>query len=133
MATRHRGWPWDEAHDNLEKMEHAELRMLRWLIDMQVAQGHLLVHLSREQEKQMATLDNLTAAIADIATDIDKVAADVLAALADLRAQIEALVVGQVTQEQIDSLTASVTAADAAVEALDAAVPEQPVVEPPPA
>jgi len=86
----------------------------------------LLVHIAREQEKQVATLDNLTAALADLDADISKVADDVLVALADLRAQIDVLVAGTITQEQIDALTASVTAADTAVDALDAAVPEQP-------
>ena len=52
----------------------------------------------------MASLDNLTAAIAELNADVTKVAADVIAALAALQAQIDALVAGQVTQEQIEEI-----------------------------
>lgn len=115
-------WPWEEPHDRLEQLEHAEIRMLRWIINAQVAIGRMLVEQRLGQEKIMANLENITAALADLNADVDKTATDVLAALADLRAQIDALVAGQVTQEQIDALTASIGTADAAVEALDAAV-----------
>jgi outer membrane murein-binding lipoprotein Lpp len=110
--------------------------MLRWIIDAQVTIGGLLVDLGtgqafakRRMEHIVASLDNLTAAVAKLGADFSKVAADVLAALADLRAQIEALTAGTISQDQIDALTASVTAADDAVAALDAAVPDQPPVE----
>jgi DNA-binding FadR family transcriptional regulator len=76
----------------------------------------------REGERTMASLDNLTAAITELGTDVDKAAADVTAALDALKAQIAELSVGAITQDQIDALTASVTTADAAVDALDASV-----------
>ena len=74
----------------------------------------------------MATLENLVAALADLDADVTKVASDVLAALADLRAQVDALTAGAITQEQIDGLVESLNVVDAKVEELDAAVPEQP-------
>jgi DNA-binding FadR family transcriptional regulator len=85
----------------------------------------------REGERTMASLDNLTAAITELGTDVEKAAADVTAALDALKAQIAELSVGAITQDQIDALTASVTTADAAVDALDASVappaaPEEP-------
>ena len=85
------------------------------------------IHLIEGQEAIMATLDNLTAALADLDADVTKIAADVLAALADLRAQIDVLVAGTITQAQIDALTESLNVVDAKVEELDAAVPDQPI------
>ena len=80
----------------------------------------------REGDRTMASLDALTAAVAEIGTDVAQAAADVTAAIDDLKAQIAALSEGQITQDQIDALTASVTTADSAVDALDASVKPAP-------
>lgn len=76
----------------------------------------------RYQENQMASLDNLTAALAKIDTDVADLAADVQAKLDDLLSQISDLTAGAITQDQIDALTASATAADEAISALDVSV-----------
>ncbi len=118
-------------------MEHAELRMLRWLIDMQVAQGRLLVNLINGQEKIVADLAVLEASLAEVKASAEVASAAVLAALdatsvqlADLVAQIEVLTAGAVTQEQIDALAATAAEADVIVDSITAAVTPQPEPEP---
>lgn len=81
----------------------------------------------------MASLDNLTAAIAELDADVTEAAAEVMAALDALKTQISELEAGAVSQADIDALTATVERADAAVDALDEAVPEiEPPIEEPP-
>lgn len=77
-------------------------------------------------ETIMASLDNLTAVIATLNQDVTTAAADVTAAIDALKQQIADLSVGAITQDQIDALTASVTDADTAVDALDASVKPAP-------
>ena len=135
-ATGHRDWPWDHSTEHLEAMEHAELHMLRWIIDAQVTIGGLLVDIvagqafaKRRMENIVADLTALTAALEEVKASAETASAAVLAALAatsaqlaDLKAQIDALTVGAVTQEQIDALTATATAADTIVDSITAAV-----------
>jgi len=118
-------------------MEFAELRMLRWLIKVQVAQGDLLVEILEAQEEIMADLTALIAELDEVKASAETASAAVLAALgtaaasiADLQTQIDALVAAQVTQAQIDALTATAADIDITVDAITAAV--SPVVEPPP-
>ncbi len=94
----------------------------------QLASIHRLI--TRQGDKFMASLDNLTAAIAKLDTDVTQAASDVAKAIADLKAQIDALTVGQITQDQIDALQAGVDSADSAVDVLDASV--APAVTPTP-
>ena len=128
-VTGRRNWPWERPTDNLEAMEHAELRMLRWIIDVQVAQGRLLVDIIEGQEQIMADLTALTAELAEVKASAEVASSAVLAALAaasaqlaDLKAQIDALTAGAVTQDQIDALTATAADADAIVDSITAAV-----------
>jgi phage shock protein A len=122
--------PWDDPHDHLEDMEHAELRMLRWLMEVQVAQGRLLMDIIDGQEIIVADLAALTAALVEVKASAETASAAVLAALeavsaqiADLKAQIADLEanVGP-SQEQIDALTATAADADAIVDSITAAV-----------
>lgn len=69
----------------------------------------------------MADLSNLTAALDQLGTDVASAAADVTAKLDELLADIAALEPGNITQDQIDALTAKATAADEAVQAIDTA------------
>jgi cell division protein FtsB len=123
MTTRR--MPWDDPHEHLEDMEHAELRMLRWIINAQVTIGRTLIVLMEGQEKIVADLTALTAQLEEVKASAEVASAAVLAALdatsaqiADLKAQIDALTVGAVTQEQIDALAD----ADAIVDSITAAV-----------
>ena len=109
--------------------------MLQWLIKMQVAQGQLLVELIEGQEKIMADLTTLTAALDEVKASAEVASAAVLAALAessaqlaDLRSQIDILTAGAVSQEQIDALAATAADTDAIVDSITAAVTP---VEPP--
>jgi len=136
-VTKNHNWPWEDPHEDLEEMEFAELRMLRWLIKVQVAQGDLLVEIIEAQEEIMADLTALIAGLDEVKASAETASAAVLAALAtaaasiaDLQTQIDALVAAQVTQEQIDALTATAADIDVTVDAITAAV--SPVVEPPP-
>lgn len=82
-----------------------------------------LGRLIRQQGAQtMASLDNITAAIAKLDTDVEQAASDVAAALQALKDQIGGLTAGAISQEQIDALQAGVDSADAAVTALDQSV-----------
>ena len=99
-------------------MERVELLMLEEI-------GGLLVAMSKGQRHIMATLDQITADLAQAQTD----AAAVLAAvtplagqIADLQAQIAALVAGEVTQDQIDALDATAKTIDATEQAALAAL-----------
>jgi hypothetical protein len=83
----------------------------------------------------MADLAALTAALLEVKASAEVASTAVLAALAgtsaqiaDLKAQIDVLVAGQVTQEQIDALAASANEADVIVDSITAAVTP---VEPP--
>ena len=89
----------------------------------------LLIHIVQVQETIMADLTALTAALEEVKASAEVASAAVLAALAatsvqlaDLKAQIEALVAAQVTQEQIDALAATAADADAIVDSITAAV-----------
>ena len=93
--------------------------------------GGLLVAMSKGQRHIMATLDQITADLAQAQTD----AAAVLAAvtplagqIADLQAQIAALVAGEVTQDQIDALDATAKTIDATEQAALAALTPAPAV-----
>jgi hypothetical protein len=126
--------PWDDPHDHLEEMEHAELRMLRWLIEMQVAQGNLLMDIIEGQEQTMARLDNLKDLLAADRAATAEEQAEVAAALAALgeqvvalEAQVGALVAGQVTDEEISELATGLTDLGTDIKAIYTA----PVVEPP--
>lgn len=68
----------------------------------------------------MATLDNLTAAVSTLEGDIADAAADVTAAIDALKAEIANLTAGAITQEQIDALAGRVDEVDSAVDDLDA-------------
>ena len=99
-------------------MERVELLMLEEI-------GGLLVAMSKGQRHIMTTLDQITADLAQAQTD----AAAVLAAvtplagqIADLQAQIAALVAGEVTQDQIDALDATAKTIDATEQATLAAL-----------
>ncbi len=105
-----------ETDIDTNRISRAELALLASI-------GRLI---RRKDDKIMASLDNLTAAIATLDQDVTTAAADVTAAIDDLKAQIAALSEGNITQDQIDALTASVTTADDAVDALDASVKPAP-------
>jgi len=80
---------------------------------------------SKESEI-MASLDNLTAVLTELGNDVADLTADVSARLASLQASIDELKVGQVTQQQIDDLTAQAAAIDAAIDELDTTVESAP-------
>jgi hypothetical protein len=87
------------------------------------------LHIIEGQEKIMADLAALTAQLEEVKASAEVASAAVLAALdatsvqlADLKAQIDALVAGAVSQEQIDALTATAADADAIVDSITAAV-----------
>lgn len=131
-----RDLPWERPHERLEQMEHAEIRMLRWLINAEVVIGRLLIDLLDGQEKNMADLTALQAAVAELGSDStadhDRILAafgDLGAQIDDLKAQIAALQAGQIDQATVDALTATVASADAAFD--DAANAVAPVVTPP--
>jgi multidrug resistance efflux pump len=109
--------------------DRAEHRAFRWIIER-------LGVIEANQENEMADLSGLTAALNQIGTDIAAEAADTTAAFAALQATIAGLSVGTISQAQIDTLTAQATAADAAVQAVDAAAkaanPPAVVTPPPP-
>lgn len=75
----------------------------------------------REGDRIMADLTNLSTALDSLGADTAAAAADVSAKLDALLADIAALSAGTITQDQIDSLTTKAQAADAAVQAIDAA------------
>lgn len=79
----------------------------------------LLDHVLEREHRIMASLDNLTAALDALGSDIATEATDVEAKLQELLDAIAALSVGAITQAQIDDLTAKATAADDAVKAVD--------------
>ena len=124
--------PWTRPIDELLGMEHAELHLL-------VAIGAAVADLMDGQERNVADLTALQAAVdnlgADSTADHDAIIAAFTALgaqITDLTAQIAALVAGQVDQATIDSLTATVVAADAAFDSAAAAVaPVVVPVEPP--
>jgi hypothetical protein len=138
MARHNRVRRWDPPpHKHLEGMKQAELAMLRWLINSQVALGHLVVELVEEQKSIMADITALTAALEEVKNSAEVASAAVLAALADLssqmadlKAQIDVLTAGAVSQEAIDALTATAADADATIDLITAAVTPAPV-EPP--
>jgi TRAP-type uncharacterized transport system substrate-binding protein len=116
-------WLWRKTVRELEAMEHIEI--------------HLLVEIGQLLEGHMADFTALQAAVDNLGTDStadhDQILAafeDLGAEITDLKTQIEALTAGQVSQETIDALTATVTAADAAFDATAATV--APVVVAPP-
>jgi acetolactate synthase small subunit len=123
-----RSRPWTRPIDQLIGMEHVELHLL-------IALGvHADLNME-QQEKIMADLSALQAAVDNLGTDSTTDQAAVMAAftalgtqLADLKAQVDALVAGQVDQATIDALTTTVTAADAAFDQTAAAV--APTVQP---
>jgi len=89
----------------------------------------LLIRIAKQQETIMADLTALTAALEEVKASAEVASVAVLAALeatsvqlADLKAQIDALVAAQVTQEQIDALAATAADADAIVDSITAAV-----------
>src|SRR6266705_1081546 len=88
----------------------------------------LIRELTAKQGENVASLENLTAAIAKLDTDVSTAAADVEAALDALKGQIAELTAGSISQEQIDALQAGVDQADSAISALDASV--QPPAQP---
>lgn len=98
----------DVTDVQLDRAQIAQLASIRRLI-------------RREGAATVASLDNLTAAIAKLDTDVEQAAADVSTAIQALKDQIAALTAGSISQEQIDALQAGVDTADAAVTALDAA------------
>ena len=120
--------PWTRPIDQLIGMEHVELHLL-------IALGvHADLNME-QQEKIMADLSALQAAVDNLGTDSTTDQAAVMAAftalgtqLADLKTQVDALVAGQVDQATIDALTTTVTAADAAFDQTAAAV--APTVQP---
>lgn len=120
--------PWTRPIDELLGMEHAELHLL-------VAIGAAVADLMDGQERNVADLTALQAAVDNLGTDSTADHDAIIAAftalgaqITDLTAQIAALVAGQVDQATIDSLTATVVAADAAFDSAAAAV--APVVVP---
>lgn len=77
----------------------------------------------------MADLTALQAELEEVKASAETASAAVLSALqaasaqiADLKSQIDVLVAGQVTQEQIDALTQTAADADAIVDSITAAV-----------
>ena len=149
-ATEQRDRPWERPHSHEADLMEADLRIDRWTLDVLRAIGQAVVviaddivtiHrtvdgiqksqviLAKGNRKIMADLTALTAALAEVQASAETASAAVLAALAatsaqiaDLKAQIDALTVGAVTQEQIDALTATATAADTIVDSITAAV-----------
>jgi chromosome segregation ATPase len=107
LLTNYRRKPWERHHDHMTR---------------------LLVHIAQGQEKIMADLSALEAELAEVKSSAEAAQAAVLVALegfkaqiADLMAQIDALGVGAVTQEQIDALTVAATEIDTTVDAITAA------------
>lgn len=87
----------------------------------------------------MADLSGLTAELEDLKsssqTAFDAVMAaadDASAKLAELQAQLDELMAGAVTQEQIDALHATADEADEDIDAITAAVTTEPAPEPEP-
>jgi hypothetical protein len=117
MTEAPREWPWDRPPKE-ETVGH----LLHWIMDTQKAQGHLLTEILDGQEKIVADITALQAAVAQFSADVTTALADVQADLATLQAQIAALVAGQVTQDQIDTLTATAQSADGNVQEIIAAV-----------
>lgn len=85
--------------------------------------------IATQQEKIMADLTALQAELEEVKASAETASAAVLSALqaasaqiADLKSQIDVLVAGQVTQEQIDALTQTAADADAIVDSITAAV-----------
>lgn len=120
--------PWLRPIDQLIGMEHIELHLL-------IALGVHADDIMEQQEKIMADLTALQAAVdklgSDATADHDAIIAAFTAtqvALADLTAQVAALIAGAVDQATIDALAASVATADAAFNDTAAAV--APVVQP---
>jgi hypothetical protein len=92
------------------------------------------------QVQIMADITGLQAYLVQLGTDVTTADAAVVAALtantaavAALQAQIASLVAGEVTQDQIDGMSATVSTIDLAVQAITAAatpvVPPAPVTE----
>jgi septal ring factor EnvC (AmiA/AmiB activator) len=69
--------------------------------------------IQRQGAEQMADLTRLQAALDALGVDVSEVSAKI----DDLKAQIAALSVGQITQEQIDALAAAAEAVDASLDA----------------
>ena len=135
MTERRGNWAWERPHADLENMERAELRMLRWIIDAEVTIGRFLVVTRLGQEKAMAALDAITEAVAaDRAVtqaehdEVQAALAALTTSIADLQAKVDALTAGSVTQEEIDAVVADVTALGTDVANIYTA-PEPPVVE----
>ena len=63
LATT-RPWPWERSTEHLEEMEHAELRMLRWIIDAQVVIGGLVSDVHRDVAALKSRLENLSMTLA---------------------------------------------------------------------
>lgn len=105
-------------------------------MDNQRRQERLLAKILKGQERIMADLSTLTAALEEVRASSEVASAAVLAALdgasaqlADLQSQIDALVADQVSQEQIDALTQTAADADAIIDSITAAVtPVEPEV-----
>ena len=116
-------WLWRKTVRELEAMEHIEI--------------HLLVEIGQLLEGHMADFTALQAAVDNLGTDSTANQGKILAAFGDLGSkittltdQIAALTAGELSQEQIDALTTTVTAADAAFDSVAATVAPE-VVAPP--
>lgn len=137
--------PWDHPGDH--DGESKEVFYLRHLVKASKGLGDLLVgidinitSLMEGQEKIMASLDGLTAAVALLGTAVtdmqgrlaadeaaEQAAADALTAqIADLQAQVAALQADAVDQSALDALVATITAIAATVAGI-AAPPVAPV------
>jgi TRAP-type uncharacterized transport system substrate-binding protein len=123
--------PWPTHPDPRE--QHTIEHLLEHVLHNQSRSAHQ----SQERDKKiMADFTALTAAITELGAsataDHDAILAafgDLGTQLTDLKAQIDALVAGQLDQATIDAMTETVTAADAAFD--DAAAAVTPVVTPP--
>jgi ElaB/YqjD/DUF883 family membrane-anchored ribosome-binding protein len=89
----------------------------------------LMTRMDRRERQIMADLTALIATLDEVKASSETASAAVLAALeatsaqlADLKAQIDALTAGAVSQEQIDALTATAADADAIIDSITAAV-----------
>jgi hypothetical protein len=131
--------PWEDPHEHLEEMEHAELRMLRWLINAQVAIGTLLVAHSIQQEDVMAALDVIKEIMASdrAATEAEHAEVDaaieaLLGKVTDLQAKVDELTAGAVPQADLDEIAAGLKDLGTAIgDIYTQPVAEPPVEEPP--
>jgi hypothetical protein len=106
-------------------MERAELHLLSRILENQQEIGELLLTVLDGQETLMADVTALQAELADVKQSALDTRDAVLAAIEVLQGQNAALIqqiadltAGQVTQEQIDALTAAATEADVVIDDL---------------